>query len=318
MGKAAQQEAINKIIELINTHGINIDDIATKLKSETSSAPEKNKTITATLFNYIGGIFALSGIALLIGIMWDDIASAQRVILTFGIGLCAFIMGIGAIKDKRFERTSTPLFLVSALMQPIGLFVFLNEYFPDGGDPVLAAIIIFLVMTIQQGLVFRALHRTSLLFCAFFFWNCFLGTGMEWLDIDGEFIGIVISISMLSLSYTIEKTSHNAITPPYYFIGGATLLVSWWALFEGSILDLSYLGLNAFLIYFSIIASSRSLLLVTILGLLTYMSYFTSEYFADVIGWPICLIILGLAMMAVSTHALKLGHKIRNKANTNG
>ena len=40
------------------------------------------------------------------------------------------------------------------------------------------------------------------------------------------------------------------------------------------------------------------------------MSYFAFEYFADVIGWPVALIILGLCMMGLSAYAVKLGRKI--------
>ena len=310
MSNEARETALNTIVELAQQHKISGDEIAARLSI--TSPVEKNKGIVARLFNYIGGIFVFSGIAILINLLWDDISSAQRVIITFGTGLVAIILGVVACKDTRFEKASTPLFLVSALLIPIGLFVFLDEYMPERGDPVTAAILIFGTLAAQYALIFFALNRSSLLFITLIFWNGFIATVLEKFEIEGEFIGIVLGISMLSLTYAIGKTEHRAIVPFWYFIGGATLLTSYWAEFEGTMLDISYLGLNAFLVYLSIVVASRTLLFVSVLGLFFYMGYFASEYFADVIGWPLSLIVLGLAMMGLSAYALKLGRKMKS------
>lgn len=305
---AARQAALSEIVRLAREHHIDADEIAAKLTH--TPAPERQKGLIGRLFNYIGGIFVFAGICVLVSMIWDDIGSAQRVIVTFGPGLCAFILGMTVLKDPRFEKAATPLFLVSSLLQPTGIFVFLREYLPEAGDPLLAATLVFAVMTAQQGLAFLQTRRTSLLFLAMAFWNFFLGTGMAWLDMSEEWMFIILGIAMLSTTWGIGRTPHRAITPFWYFVGGVTLLSAWWAQFEGTMLDMSFLGVNAFLVYLAIAAGSRSLLFVSVLGLLGYLSYFAEEYFADVVGWPICLILLGLTMMGLSAYALKLGQKI--------
>lgn len=303
-----RDEALNEIVRLAATFGISMDEISARITH--SPMPGKGKGLVGRLFNYIGGIFIFSGICVLVSMIWDDIGSAQRVILTFGPGLVAFILGIVALKDFRFEKTSTPLFLISALLQPTGIFVFLREYLPESGDAMLAAMLVFGMVTIQQGLAFLKYRRSSLLFFTLFFWNSFIGTAMNWMDVPEEIIGVIIGISILSLSWTVGKTAHRAITPLWYFVGGVILLSAWWSWFEGTWFDLSYLGLNALLVYLSIAAASRTLLFVSVLGLLGYLGYFAEEYFADVVGWPICLIVLGLMMMGLSAYAVKLGRKI--------
>jgi len=42
----------------------------------------------------------------------------------------------------------------------------------------------------------------------------------------------------------------------------------------------------------SVKVKSRTLLLVSTFALLGYLGYFTNQYFADILGWPIALIIL--------------------------
>ena len=295
-------------MELAQQHDISSEEISAGLRQTVS--PIKNKSIVSQLLNYLGGIFVFSGLAISTNLIWDDISSAQRVILTFGTGLLVFILGIIGAKDARFEKAATPLFLISALLLPTGLFVLLDEYMPHTQIPVVAAIFIFATLAAQFGLVFFALRRTSLLFFTLLFWHGFITTLLEKLNFDGELIGVVLGISTLSLTIGISKTSHQAIAPFWYFISGIVLLGSFWSLTEGTALDIGYLGLNAFLVYLSITVASRTLLLVSVLGLFFYMGYFANEYFADILGWPVSLILLGIAMMGLSAYAVKLGRKI--------
>ncbi|MEE8084940.1 MAG: hypothetical protein V3T46_06960, partial [Alphaproteobacteria bacterium] len=51
----------------------------------------------------------------------------------------------------------------------------------------------------------------------------------------------------------------------------------------------------------------RAMLVVAVFGLIGYLSYFTYQYFANVIGWPVALIVMGLVMIGVSAYAFKLG-----------
>ena len=303
-----RQGALNDIIRLATQFDITADEIAAKLTH--AATPEKQKNLIGRLFNYIGGIFIFAGICVLTGMIWDDIGSLQRVIITFGTGLSAFVLGFAALKDGRFNGAATPLFLVSGLLQPTGIFVFLREYMPESGDPVLAAMMIFAMLSLQHGVAFYARRRTSLLFLTLAFWTFFIGTALSWMEFDGEVICIIMGISMLCTTWAISKTEHRAITPFWYLVGGFTLQGAWWSLFENSALDLSFLGVNAFLVYVSIAAGSRTLLFTCVLGLLAYLAYFAEEYFADVVGWPICLIILGVAMMGLSAYAVKLGRRM--------
>lgn len=304
--------ALNQIAALMEAHGLSLDDIAARLGQVRTDSPARQNSILKQLFGYTGGIFVFSGICLLVGMIWDDIASLQRVIVTLGTGLAAFILGFSCVRDARFERAATPLFLVSALLQPTGLFVFLHEYVPEGGDAELAAILIFGMMTAQQGLAFWKLRRTSLAFLAIVFWNATIGAAMSWLNFDGEVASIIGGISMLSLARLADKSVHRSISPFWYFVGAACVLCAFWSLVEGTPLDLIYLGLNAFFIFLSIRFASRALLFVSVMGLLAYLSYFTYEYFADVIGWPIALIVMGLVMIGTSAYAVKLGQRIRD------
>ncbi len=97
----------------------------------------------------------------------------------------------------------------------------------------------------------------------------------------------------------------------WYFIGTAGSLGGFFDLVKGSSLELSYLGLNAYVIYLSILLASRIVLLVSVLGLMGWLGWYTDQYLADVMGWPIALIVLGFIMIGLSAYAVKLGRAIK-------
>lgn len=308
----SKTEALDQIAALATEHDISLDEIAIRLGATGAKSPARQSSILKQLLGYTGGIFVFSGICLLFGMIWDDIASLQRVLVSLGSGLVAFILGSLFVRDARFEKAATPMFLVAALLQPSGLFIFLHEYMPEGGDAKLAAMMVFFTIAAQQALAFWSLRRTSLLFLAYCFWTMAITTALSWLDFDGSIAALIVGTSLLCLSWAADKSAHRAITPFWYFWGGAFVLGGFWDLVKETPLDLAYLGLNSFMIFLSIRVASRSLLFVSVLGLLCYLSYFTAEYFADVIGWPIALIVMGLIMIGLSAFALRLGRKIKS------
>ena len=51
---------------------------------------------------------------------------------------------------------------------------------------------------------------------------------------------------------------------------------------------------------------SRTLLFVATAAILAYTGWFTSEHFADSIGWPLALIMFGLVMIGLSALAVRI------------
>ncbi len=304
-----KESALDQIAILAAAHGITADEIAARLA--TRSDQPRRGTLVAQLFGYLGGAFVFSGTGLLISFIWNDVSSAQRVILTFGTGLVAFVLAIVCARDPRFERASTPLFLVSASLQPFGLFVFLDEYLPPTGNATLAAMAVFGTLALQHGLIFASLKRSSVLFLGLAFVMLFLGAALEHVDVDEDVTAAVLGSVALGMATVVARTPWVTIVPFWYFVGGGLLLGGWWAIFEDTIFDFSTLGLSVALVALSIRAASRTLLFVSVVGLLAYLSYFAYEYFADVIGWPITLIGLGLLMIGVGGWAMKLGRTIQ-------
>jgi hypothetical protein len=50
-------------------------------------------------------------------------------------------------------------------------------------------------------------------------------------------------------------------------------------------------------------------LIVGTLSMLSYIGYYTAEHFANTVGWPIALVIVGIALIGVSSLAVRLNNK---------
>jgi len=184
----------------------------------------------------------------------------------------------------------------------------LKEY-SSGGDVRNGLIFMATYMLIQQAATFWAKRRTVLAFSAILFVCILFANLFDIWDMNEKLIGTVIGISLLCIAYALNQSRHLAITPFWYFVGAFILLWSVFEAVENTPFELVYLGLSALLIFLSTCVRSRTLLLVGTLSMLIYIGYFTAKHFANTLGWPIALVLIGVALIALSSLAVRLNNK---------
>jgi len=307
-----KEDALQDIVSLAKHNDITLQEIANALsKSPTNiqtQVAKQSSSVLSKLLGYIGGIFVFAGIGVFISMYWNDFGSAARVIVTLCTGLVAFVMGVVCLGDKKYEQAATPLFLMSSLLQPTGIFVMLQEY-SSGGDARYGILFMAIFMLIQQGATFLAKQRTVLVFSAVLFGCIFLTTLFDLWDMNEKLTGVVIGTSLICIAYALNQSRHLAIAPFWYFVGSMILLCSVFAAVRNTPFELAYLGLSAFIIFLSTYLRSRALLSVGTLSMLAYIGYYTAEHFANTVGWPIALVMIGIALIAVSALAVRLNNK---------
>lgn len=303
-----KDDALQEIVLIARRNCINLDDITRALADTQALAAKESSSVLTRLFGYLGGIFVFAGIGVFISMFWDDFGSAARIIVTLGVGLVAFYMGVACLGEKKYERAATPLFLMSSLLQPAGIFVMLDE-FSTGGDPRYGVLYMAIYMLIQQVFTFWAKQRTVLAFGSILFGCIFFVTLFDLWDMDNNLIGMTIGTSLMCIAYALNQSRHTAISPFWYLIGSAALSWSVFDSVKNSPFELAYLGLSGILIFLSTTVRSRTLLAVSTFSMLGYIGYFTAKHFANNIGWPVALIILGIALIGLSSLAVKLNNK---------
>lgn len=303
-----KDDVLQDIVALMQHNKITLAEVSRALDDASMQMSAAPASVLSKLFGYIGGIFVFAGIGVFISMYWDDFSSASRVIVTLGTGLIAFVMGLFCLSEQKYERVATPLFLIASVLQPTGIMVMLDEY-SSGGDVRHGLLFMAAYMLVQQGATFWAKQRTVLAFSAIIFGCIFFANLFDLWDLDEKLIGTVIGSSLLCLAFAIQRSKHMAIAPFWYFVGAVLLLWSIFEWVEGSLFEPIYLGMTAFMIFLSTFVRSRTLLLVGTLTMLIYIGYYTAEHFANAVGWPIALVIIGIALIGLSALAIRLNNQ---------
>jgi hypothetical protein len=299
---------LGEIVDIARQHKISAAEISAALSETGTGENTGGSNIIRRLLAYIGGIFVFAGVVVYIGMFWEEMNSAARIIITLGSGAVALVLAMLMLRQNELTKAATPLFLVAGWLQPTGMLVAFDEL-GSGGDPQHALLAATLAMLAQNVLLLPRYPRSVLVFLAVAFgvmscWNLF-----DILDMDEELNLLITGASLMLVSYGIDKTRHTVITPFWYFLGSASFLWASFDLLEDTPVHLLYLGITAFMIYVSTLAQSRTLLFCSTLAMMGYLGYFTGQYFVDSIGWPIALVVMGLVMIGLSNLALRINRR---------
>lgn len=308
---SSKQEALLAIIDIIKNHQLSNQEVITALTDTRDITKQRTTGIFSKIFGYIGSILVFSGICIFIEMRWEQLGSIERITATLGIGFMLFLIAVAVMDNPKYDHAATPLLLIAAIFQSTGIFVLLNE-FSRGDDPLDGVLFMSLVMFIQQGFIFLQKKRTTLVFTTIFFGSIFFTTALELLEVDGNIASFMIGLSLMFISWTLGHSSHQAISSFWYFLGSVSLLISTFDFLKDQAYEASFLGLTAILIYVSIAAQNRTLLLVNSIAMLSYISHYTYMHFSHVFGWPIVLIICGTAFIGIGTIAMKINTKFMN------
>jgi hypothetical protein len=180
------------------------------------------------------------------------------------------------------------------------------DEFGSGGDWHWASLATSGAMAMQFATVFCITRRSTLLFLAISFGTLFWWTALGLAAAPGRIIAIIIGSSLILSAVAIDRTRHRDITPLWYFFGAASFLSGFFQATKRTPFEISFLGVAGGFVYLSVVLHSRTLLFVATLAILAYTGWFTGQYFADSVGWPVALVALGLFMIGLSALAFRI------------
>ena len=303
-----KQDALVEVVDLINRHGLTIEDVSAALKGAPAFKAARSGGILSRLFAYIGGTFVIVGFAIYVGMRWNDLDALGRVMVTLGPGFCIFVLALVCTTDSRLERASTPLFVLAALVQPAGILVTLQEY-SSGGDPAHGALFMNGVMAIQQGCTFVARRRTVLALTTIVFTLGFFTIAFDLLGGHHNLIGLVMGTSLICIAWSLDRSTHRSIAGVAYFFGSGIFLAAAWDWLHDTPADPLFLAFACGAIFLSTVARSRSLLLVATIALIGYLVDFINDRFGDDLSGPLMLIVIGFVLIGFGVLAVTINNR---------
>ena len=122
---------------------------------------------------------------------------------------------------------------------------------------------------------------------------------------------LITGVCVMSAAYGLHKAGRYArLSGLGYFFGSIMAYSGLFDLVHNTSFELVYLAVTASMLYACVVLQSRALLFTTVIAMLGFIGFYTAKHFANSLGWPVTLVLMGVAFLGVGTIAIKLRRKI--------
>lgn len=121
---------------------------------------------------------------------------------------------------------------------------------------------------------------------------------------------IITGLSVCSLGYGfVKQETYANLGGLCYLIGSAVFYAGLFDQVQNTPLELLYFAVGVSMMYGSTVLHSRALLFTSMLAILGFIGYYTTKHFMHSAGWPVALMIMGVAFLAVGSVAVRIKRK---------
>jgi hypothetical protein len=128
---------------------------------------------------------------------------------------------------------------------------------------------------------------------------------------SANWASLVTGVCVMLTAYGLQQEGRShRLTGLSYLIGSIIFYSGLFDLVQDTPVELLYLAVTAALLYACVVLQSRTLLMTTVIAMLAFIGYFSAEHFANSLGWPVTLVLIGIAFLGVGTIAMKIKRRI--------
>ncbi len=284
-----------------------------QLKPENNGETKKIPRFSVTKVLYIlGAAIVIFGIIIFVAQVWSDVASFGRIAVTLGLGLLIAAIGSMLLRQKPNDNIGPIFHFIGGVLIPGGSLVTLFEL---GIDSEWTVAITF-VGIFAFYLTLSAIHKHAILT----FFAIINGTTAVYLIfnavVGGPYLNMTTGASYLLLSQAFRGGWNKPLISALHFFGSAVFLgATFVQVFDSFSWQLLYFPIVFAGLFLSIYMKSRSILAISTFFLLAHVSYITSEYFANSLGWPISLVILGFIFIGLGYASVAINKRYIKNVN---
>ncbi len=290
-------------------------------KEKKSTALSREMGLSEVLY-FIGGFIVFIGIAVLIGQNWTTLNSFTKIFATFGFGVASYFVGVLLNKEEKYGAVGYAFHLIAALVMPLGLYVVFDQAGLSMSTPEMQSLIasILLTMYVASYAVFKKPIFTffSIAYATWFFFaftNFLIGSNPYFADMKFyEYRFLMVGLSYLFFGYYFSSTKQKDLSGVLYGFGnlfflGAALALGGWKPSQNIFWEMIFPGLVFAVLLLSVHLKSKPFLTFGTIFLMAYILKITGEYFSGTLGWPVSLMICGIALIGIGYYAFSLNKK---------
>ncbi|QQR54398.1 hypothetical protein IPG41_04300 [Candidatus Peregrinibacteria bacterium] len=281
-----------------------------------ASAKSPQFSVTKILY-ILGAATVIIGISIFTAQVWDDMGSLSRIAITLGLGLLIAAMGSLLLKQKPKDNLGAIFHFIGGILIPGGATTTLYELRVDSVSLWLLAITFGVISAFY--LLLNSAHKHPILtFFAIANGTTFIyllveamleATHLPYEDLYAH-LTMIIGVSYLFLAHAFRGGWNKKLLGALYFFGsGGFLGAAFSQVFDSTPWQLFYFFIVLGGLFLSVYMKSRSILVMSTLFLIAHVSYITGEYFADSLGWPISLVLLGFTFIGLGYASVTINKK---------
>ena len=320
-----KDELLQILSEKIATGEISREEIMGQLPSQGSTLTEKGRTFNFSLtkiFYVLGALVALLGIIFFIVRIWDDLGSGGRILITLGLGLILAGTGSFFLKTRPASWLGQIFHTLAGFLIPGGALVTLNEL---GNSSSLWPVTITIGVIFFFYLLLNSYHRNEVLT----FFTVANGTAFIYLLVKSmiddvlfssgltywhgdiyAYLTMIIGLSYFLVAHSFRGGWNRHLVGVFNFFGAIGFFgAAFSRVFGSEPWRLLFFLLTIGGLSLAIYIKSRAVLIVSVFFLIAHFIYITKEYFADSIGWPILLVILGFLFIGLGYLSITINKK---------
>lgn len=317
-----KEELLNQIASSVKSGEITKEELFSRLSIPTEvrsvgNSESKHLPINKILY-ILGAAIALSGIVFFVNQIWSEMGSFARILITLGSGLLFTGLGVYMQKSRPGENIGMVFYGMGGFLIPGGAMVTLYEFSTGAYHPWYVAITFGIVFVFYM-LLNSTLKNVVLTLFTIANATAFVYMSTEAILSDsvyyngGEiyaYLTMAVGLSYILLAYYFVGTWNDRLSRTLYFLGSFGFLgAAYSRIFDSIAWQLVYLFVILGGLFLSVLIKSRGVLISSTLFLIAYVSYITGKYFADSLGWPISLIILGMMFIGFGYASININKK---------
>lgn len=300
-----QSSLLQELAAKLATGEVTREQILAVVQTPTATTPA-NTVLTRILYVF-GAAIAVVGMIIFVSQVWTDLGSIGRVVVTLGLGVTLAIAGSILYVQKPENPIGTIFHSMGGLLIPGGAMVALSEMSVDQHSlwPVFFTFVIITAFYIPLCLVHRRIVLTifsiaNTTTCAYLLVAALLEESTYQLDHIYAWLTMAIGLGYLLMAHSFRQTWNKLLAWVLAFFGSVAFLgAAFSQVWDSVVWQVAFCFLIIAGLYASAHFKSRTILAVSTGFLIAHVSFITSEYFSDSLGWPISLVLLGFALIGL-------------------
>jgi hypothetical protein len=145
--------------------------------------------------------------------------------------------------------------------------------------------------------------------------------GISWMNIglfdriasftSANWASLITGLCIIFAAYGMYKADrYPRLIALGYFVGSIMAYAGLFDLVQNTSVELIYLAVTATFLYVCVLLQSRALLLTTVIAMLAFIGYFSEKHFANSLGWPVTLVLMGITFIGIGAIAIKIKQRI--------